>query len=51
MPGNLPDKWEKVQKMFQNYSRRAIPKKAKKTGGKPTLQKKLAQWEQAKVEM
>ena len=46
MPGTLPEERNQVQKLFQNYSRRGIQKKVKPSS-KPTLTKKLTQWDKA----
>ena len=50
MPGTLPPELADVQRLFSSYSRKGIPRVSMKPSSKPTLQKKLSQWNKAQVE-
>ena len=53
MPSILPEEMknrELIQKRFHNYNRRGIQKQIKPSS-KPTLDKKLSQWNKAQLQM
>ena len=50
MPASMPDKFEKAQKMFINYSRRGFGSQTVKGATKQTLAKKLKQWARGEAE-
>ena len=47
MPGALPERWAAVERLFKAYSRRKVGTTQHKPSSKPTLQKKLNQWQKA----